>query len=297
MHQDEIDISRTTVRQLLVTQFPQWKDLSIEPVMPLGTDNALYRIGEEMVMRLPRRERTVETLLKERRWLPRLAPHLPLSVPIPIAEGQPHVGYPFPWSVYSWIKGENATVKAVKDLNQFVFDLADFIAELQKIDSSAGPGPGEHNFFRGAPLRSRDEMTRSAIEMLGDTVDRDTVTAVWEAALAVGENKHPPRWIHGDLDSRNLLIEQGRLCAVVDFGCLGVGDPACDFMSAWKLFPSEARDLFRTRLSIDDSAWLRSRGWVLSQALMILSYYNLKNNPILVLEAERWMKEVLAETL
>jgi aminoglycoside phosphotransferase (APT) family kinase protein len=297
MHQDEIEITGAMVRQLIAAQFPQWKSFSVEPVLPLGTDNALYRLGDEMVVRLPRRQCTVGTLLKERLWLPTLAPELPVPVPTPIAEGEPCEGYPFPWSVYSWLKGENATATGIQNLNQFADDLADFIAALQKVDSSAGPAPGEHNFFRGAPLRSRDEMTRAAIETLCDQIDQDAAIAVWETALEAGENEHSPVWIHGDLDRRNLLVDQGRLSAVIDFGCLGVGDPACDFMVAWKLFPSESRDPFRTRHSIDDRTWSRSRGWVLSQALMILSYYNLEQNPTLVLEAEQWINEALADAL
>ncbi|KAA6463387.1 aminoglycoside phosphotransferase family protein [Acidobacteria bacterium AB60] len=297
MHQDEIEISGAMVRQLLAAQFPQWASLSVEPVLPLGTDNVLYRLGNEMVVRLPRRQRTVETLLKERLWLPTLARELPVPVPTPIVEGEPGEGYPFPWSVYSWLRGENATINGIHNLNQFANDLADFITALQKVDSSAGPAPGEHNFFRGAPLKSRDEMTRAAIERLGDQIDRAAVSAVWETALAVGENEHSPVWIHGDLDFRNLLVELGRLSAVIDFGCLAVGDPACDFMVAWKLFRSDSRDPFRTRLAIDDRTWSRSRGWVLSQALMILSYYDLENNPTLVLEAEQWLKEALTDTL
>jgi aminoglycoside phosphotransferase (APT) family kinase protein len=295
MHPDEVDINIRLVRQLLATQFPQWARLSLEPVLPFGTDNALYRLGNEMVVRLPRRERPGQTLEKERQWLPKLAPHLPLAIPIPQAYGTPAEGYPFPWSVYRWLQGENATVNSVTDVNQLATDLARFLSSLQRIDTTGGPAPGPHNFFRGAPLATRDEATRAAIASLGRAIDGDVVTAAWGAALRAPESNRPPVWVHGDLDSRNLLVKRGRLWAVIDFGGLGVGDPACDVMAAWKLFSSDARAIFRAGLSVDESTWIRSRGWALSQALIALSSYTLETNRVLVLEAQRWMTEVLRD--
>lgn len=259
MHPDEVNIDIHLVRRLLTTQFPQWARLPIEPVLPLGTDNVLYRLGNKMVVRLPRRERPSQTLEKERQWLPRLAPHLPLAIPIPRAHGTPAEGYPFSWAVYGWLKGENATVNSVADLNQLATDLARFLTYLQRIDTTGGPPPGPHNFFRGAPLTTRDKGTRAAIASLGGTIK----------------------------------VDRGRLCAVIDFGGLGVGDPACDVMVAWKVFSSDARDVFRAGFSVDDSTWARSRGWVLSQALIALSSYTLETNRTLVVEARRWMTEIL----
>jgi aminoglycoside phosphotransferase (APT) family kinase protein len=295
MHADEVNIDAALVRRLLVAQFPRWAGLSIEPVPHFGTDNAIYRLGDEMVVRLPRSERSSPTLKKELRLLPRLGPLLPIAIPEPKAEGTPGEGYPFPWAVYTWLKGENATVNHVTDFHQLAIGLARFLAALQRVDPTGGPSPGIHNFFRGVPLRARDEMTRTAISSLGRSIDTSAVTAVWEAALEATEWLHPPVWIHGDLDSRNLLVERGRLCAVIDFGGLGIGDPACDVMVAWKLFPSDTRDIFRTELSVDEATWTRSQGWALSQALLALSYYTEETNPELVLEARRWMKEILAE--
>jgi aminoglycoside phosphotransferase (APT) family kinase protein len=295
MHADEVDTDVALVRRLLAEQFPQWADLPIEPVRPLGTDNANYRLGEDMLVRLPRRERTTRTLEKERRWLPRLAPLLPLAVPLPLAEGMPAEGYPFVWSVYTWLKGENATNERIAQLDRLATDLAQFIAALQRIDPADGPSPGEHNFFRGEPLARRDAETRAAIASLDGEIDVDAVTAAWEEVLRAPEWQRPPVWIHGDLDSRNLLVENGRLSAVIDFGSAGVGDPACDVMVAWKLLSADTRDIFRTALAIDDATWARSRGWALSQALMALSYYTLETNAVLVREAERWLVEVLAD--
>ena len=297
MHTDEIDIDIPLVRRLLAAQFPRWACLPIKSVQPLGTDNALYRLGDEMVVRLLRRKGTSQTLEKELEWLPRLAPQLPLAIPVPRGKGTPAKGYPFPWSIYTWLKGENATGDVVTDLNQLARDLARFLSALQRVDPTGGPLPGAHNFFRGVPLRTRDETTRTAIASLGQAIDRDVVTAAWEATLRAPEWDRPPVWVHGDLDPRNVLVEQGRLCAVIDFGCLGVGDPACDVMAAWKLFSSDARNIFRTALSVDESTWMRSRGWALSQALVALSYYTEETNPILVSEARRWMTEILADPL
>ena len=295
MHADEVDTDVSLVGRLLAAQFPQWAGLPIEPVPCAGTDNALYRLGDDMVVRLPCRERTSGTLEKERRWLPRLAPLLPLAVPVPLGDGMPAEGYSFEWSVYRWLKGENATIERVTDLSQLATDLAQFVAALQQIDPTGGPSPGEHNFFRGEPLAARDAPTRAAIVSLRGAIDVGAVTAAWESARRAPEWEHPPVWIHGDLDSRNLLVEEGRLGAVIDWGGLGVGDPACDVMVAWKVLSADTRDIFRTALSLDESTWARARGWALSQALGALSYYTLETNPVLVLEAERWMAEVLAD--
>jgi aminoglycoside phosphotransferase (APT) family kinase protein len=295
LHADEVDTDVSLVGRLLAAQFPQWAGLPIRPVPSWGTDNALYRLGDDMVARLPRRERTVETFQKERRWLPRLAPLLPLDVPVPLADGMPAEGYPFEWSVYRWLRGQDATVQPVTDPSQLATDLAQFVAALQQIDTAGGPSPGEHNFFRGEPLAARDASTRAAIVSLRAAIDVDAVTAVWESALRSPEPDHPPVWIHGDLDSRNLLVEEGRLSGVIDWGGLGVGDPACDVMVAWKVLSANTRDLFRTALSVDESTWARARGWALSQALGALSYYTLETNPVLVLEAQRWMTEILAD--
>jgi aminoglycoside phosphotransferase (APT) family kinase protein len=183
-----------------------------------------------MVVRLPRRERTAGTLEKERLWLPRLAPFLPLRIPLPLAEGMPAEGYPFVWSVYSWLPGDNATSERISDPNQLATDLAQFVGALQRIDPTGGPTPGEHNFSRGEPLAGRDAATRAAIAALGTEIEVDAVTAAWDEALEAPEWQRPGVWVHGDLDSRNLLAESGRLSAVIDFGSLGVGDPACDVM-------------------------------------------------------------------
>ena len=295
MHPDEVRTDVALVRRLLAAQFPEWAGLPVEPVEPGGTDNAIYRVGRGLAVRLPRREKNVLQLRKERRWLPRLSPVLPLAVPVPLAEGKPGEGYPFEWSVYRWLPGRSASEAPIADTRRAAADLAAFITALQRVDPSDGPPPGEHNFYRGEPLAARDRATRTAIASLGGAVDAGAATAVWEAALAAPEWSRPPVWIHGDLDARNLLVEDGRLTAVVDFGSVGVGDPACDVMVAWKLFAGEPREVFRRTLAVDDSTWARARGWALSQAVVALAYYTLETNAVLVREAETWLAETLAD--
>ena len=291
MHADEIETSPALVRRLLEAQFPRWAARPVEPVSFRGTENALYRLGDDKVVRLPTRPRPAVTLEKERRWLPRLAPHLPLAVPTPLAEGAPSEDYPFTWSIYSWLPGATVIEAPIADLRQAAVDLAGFIRALQRIDATGGPGPGEHNFGRGEPLANRDEPMRAAIAALG-AHDR---VAAWEEALSVPDWDRPPVWIHGDLDARNVLVENGRLSAVLDFGSVGVGDPACDVMVAWKLFDGDSREVFRRELAVDDATWARARGWALSQALVALAYYTLETNPVLVREAQHWLEELDAD--
>jgi aminoglycoside phosphotransferase (APT) family kinase protein len=292
MHADEIDVDQQLVRRLIAGQFPEWASLALQEVRPRGTDNALFRLGDEMVVRLPRRERTRPTLLKERRWLGVLAPSLRLAMPAALAEGLPAEGYPFEWSIYSWLPGEPATRERIRDPVQAAIDLAAFLSALQRIDPTDGPPPGEHNFFRGAPLRLRDAQMHEAIERV-DSFDGAALTETWAAALAAGEWTEPPVWIHGDLDARNVLAVDGRISGVIDWGALAVGDPATDVMVAWKMLTAETRDTFRSRLDVDDATWARARGWVVSQAVIALAYYTEENNPTLVAEARRWLAEAL----
>jgi aminoglycoside phosphotransferase (APT) family kinase protein len=293
MHADEVHTDAALVRRLIAAQFPQWTDLPIEPVRERGTDNALYRLGDRMVVRLPRIRGATAALDKECRWLPRLAPLLPLAVPVPLAMGLPAAGYPWEWSVYRWLEGGTATVEGTVDLGQAASDLARFIGALQRVDPSGGPPPGEHNGFRGEPLVARDRAVRASLASLGEDIDVAAATAAWEAALLAPPWRRTPVWIHGDLDRRNLLVDGGRLSGVIDFGCLGVGDPACDVMVAWKVLSPDTRDRFRAALEIDEATWERGRGWALSQALNALSYYTLETNEVLVREARRWLSEVL----
>jgi len=293
MHRDEVTVDETVVRRLLAAQFPEWADLPLEAVEPRGTDNWLFRLGGELVVRLPCRERTVATLVRERTWLPRLA-GLPLEIPLPVAAGKPGAGYAWTWSVYRWLEGENAIDAPIADLAQAAVDLAALLEALRRFDPVGGPDPGEENFFRGAPPETFDPRVRADLAQLRDEIDVEAATAVWDAALRAPGREGPPVWVHGDLDRRNLLTRQGRLAAVVDFGCVGVGDPACDVAVAWKVLSAETRDTFRSALAIDEATWTRARGWVVSQALGALAYYTPETNPTLVAEARRWLADALA---
>jgi len=291
MHADELAIDAALVTRLIAEQFPRWTELRIERVEPSGTDNAIYRLGADMAVRLPRQLSSRDVPAEEIRWLPMLAPHLPLALPEPIALGEPADGYPCQWLICRWLEGENATLERIADPSLAATDLAGFISALQAVDPTGGPAPDG----RGGPLAPRDEWTRDSIAALADEIEFELVTAAWKTALQAPEWSGRPVWIHGDLDSRNMLVQRGRLSAVLDFATMAVGDPACDVMVAWKMLPAEHRDTFRTARAVDDATWARARGWVLSQALMILSYYTMETNPTLVEESRRWMDEVLAD--
>jgi aminoglycoside phosphotransferase (APT) family kinase protein len=294
MHADEVETDVALVRRLLAAQFPQWVGLPIEPVISTGTDNALYRLGDDMVARLPRIHWAVADVEKDHRWLPRLAPLLPLPIPLPLAKGEPGQGYPWHWSVCRWLEGENATLERLADPRQAATDLAQFIAALQQLDPTGGPQAGEQNSFRGAPLAQRDTHTREAIHALDGMFDAAAMTAAWDIALQAPMWHGPPVWVHGDLSPGNLLVAQGKLSAVIDFGCLGIGDPACDLMVAWTLFSGESREALRAALSVDDATWARGRGWALSWALIFIPYY-LNTNPVGVGIARRTVDQVLAD--
>ena len=292
MHVDEVDTNVSLVRQLLNTQFPHWANLPIRHAHSTGTGNALYRLGDDMVVRLPRIPSAVGQVDKEQKWLPVLAPLLPLNIPVPIVKGKPSDGYPWHWSVYRWLEGEDATAAPIADPHQAATDLARFIIALQRIEATGGPPPGGHNFYRGVPLAMRDHETREAIAALHDMIDTGEVTAAWDAAIQTPAWNGVPVWLHGDLHAGNLLIQQGRLSAVIDFGGLGVGDPACDVMAAWVFLSAENRPLFREVLQVDDETWDRGRGWALSFGLIALPYYQ-TTNPVLAAIARRAINEAL----
>jgi aminoglycoside phosphotransferase (APT) family kinase protein len=293
MHADELDIDVALVRRLLAAQFPQWADLPLEPVEHAGTDHAIYRLGGEMAVRLPRIHWATTQAEKECKWLPRLAPHLPLAVPVPLAIGMPGAGYPWRWLVSPWLGGEEASAERIADLGQVAADLAEFVAALQRIDPTGGPLAAEHN-LRGAPLATRDSVTREAIAASDGLIDTRAATAAWEAALEAPEWDRAPVWFHGDVLAGNLLVERGRLSGVIDFGGLGVGDPACDSMIAWSLFTADSRDAFRAAMRVDEATWARARGCALSQALLALPYY-LYTNPPIATRSRHTIEEILAD--
>lgn len=265
-----VKIDAALVQALIASQFPQWADLPVRRVEFCGWDNRTFHLGDEMLVRLPSWGAYVAQVEKEHAWLPRLAPGLPLPIPAPIAMGEPGHGYPWRWSVYRWIDGETAARGAIADLREFAESVAGFLCALQAIDASDGPAAGAHNFHRGGELRTYDSETWAAIETLGKRIDRGAVTAIWEEALA-SRWRGPPVWVHGDVAAGNLLVKDGRLSAVIDFGTMGVGDPACDLALAWTLLDADSRRAFRAALPLDPQTWARGRGWVLWKALIVLA--------------------------
>jgi aminoglycoside phosphotransferase (APT) family kinase protein len=261
------EISAAMVSSLVAAQFPQWAHLSVTPVELDGWDNTTFRLGDEMSVRLPSGEAYIPQVEKEHRWLPVLARQLPLPIPQPIARGVPGYGFPRPWSVYRWLEGKPATAERVPDLVEFAVELADFLAALYRIDPSGGPAPGPHNFFRGGPLTTYDGETRNAIAALAGEIDTDAARGLWDAALGAAWDGRPV-WIHGDIGASNLLVDRGHLSAVIDFGGMGVGDPACDVTIAWTFFSGESREAFRARLPLDGATWARGRAWALWKALI-----------------------------
>ncbi|WP_410609253.1 aminoglycoside phosphotransferase family protein [Amycolatopsis sp. lyj-109] len=260
-----VGVDADQVRRLVGDQFPHWAGLPVRPVRESGWDNFTFHLGDAMVVRLPSAAEYALAVEKEQRWLPALAPRLPLPIPVPLAAGRPGAGYPFPWSVYRWLDGEPATAAGVADPVRFAGDLAGFVAAVQHVDATDGPRPGKHNWFRGATLRTYDGQARRALTKLGGTTDG--AAALWEAALTAPWDG-VDRWFHGDLAPGNLLLRGGELAAVIDFGTCGVGDPACDLAIAWTLLTAEGRRVFRERLSVDDATWARGRGWALWKTLV-----------------------------
>jgi aminoglycoside phosphotransferase (APT) family kinase protein len=285
MHADELEIDELLVRRLLEAQFPQWATLALHRVQPSGTVNAIFRLGEELAIRLPRRDGPIEPGSKELEWLPKLAPLLQVEVPVPVAQGRPGGEYPWFWEIQTWVGGDVVPVEEIDQI-QAARDLAGLVRTLHRINPAGAPEG------RGISLQERDEEVRYWLARFDRAAQ---VTPEWERALAARPWHGPPVWHHGDLDARNWLVRDRRISGVIDWGTMGVGDPAVDVMVAWKLHSAAARDAFREAFPTDDATWERARGWVLSQAVAILAYYTPQNNPVLYHEAEHWLELVLSE--
>jgi aminoglycoside phosphotransferase (APT) family kinase protein len=287
MHDGEVDIDAELVRRLVAAQFPRLADLPIREVEATGTVNAIYRLGDRLYARLPRVQDWAQNLDKEWHWLPRLAPQLSLQVPEPVEQGRPGCSYPFSWAIYGWIDGEPYAEGLVDD-RQAARDLARFVAELRRIPPDGAPRGGRR------PLRELDAVTRAAIESARDVIDGDAAAGAWERALQAPAWDGPPGWIHTDLLRSNVLVRDGRLCAVIDFGGAGVGDPAADVIAAWSVFGRTGRGVFRDTLDVDDGTWERARGFALHQAALIIPYYA-ETNPGFAAPARRTVEEILAD--
>lgn len=286
MHADEVDIDEHLVLRLLRAQFPQWAKLPVAPVNSAGTDNAMYRLGADLAVRIPRIHWAVESLEVEQRWLPWIAPQLRIDSPVPVGLGTPGEGFDWPWSVCRWVAGKNPTAA---EPGRLVEDLAGFITALRAIDPADGPAAG-----RGEPLAEQDEEVRAALVALEGLIDTGAATTVWEDALRLPLYAGPATWFHGDLSRFNILAGQGRLTGVLDFGLMGVGDPSVDLIIAWNFLAAPAREQFRAALQVDDDAWARGRGRALAIALVALPYYQY-TNPQLAASARYAIGEILAD--
>ncbi|GAB2883068.1 aminoglycoside phosphotransferase family protein [Streptomyces mayteni] len=265
-------IDAALVRRLIAAQFPRWRDLPVTPVAVDGWDNRTYRLGEDLTVRLPTAAGYAPAVAKENRWLPVLAPLLPVPVPPIVARGLPGEGYAFDWSIRRWLAGEVARPERIADPREFATALAGFLRALWRADASEGPAAGAHSFYRGAPLTHYDDETRRTLSALAGRVDADRAAAVWDAALKA-EWRGRPVWFHGDIAANNLLVRDGRLAAVIDFGTSGVGDPACDLVISWTMLAGESRDTFRRAVGQDEPMWARARGWALWKALISLAQH------------------------
>ncbi|MEU6388390.1 aminoglycoside phosphotransferase family protein [Streptomyces sp. NPDC046939] len=260
-------IDSALVRDLVDSQFPQWSGLPLTLVDPAGSDHVIHRLGDELTVRLPRHPGAIGQARKEQYWLPRLAPRLPLAVPVPVAVGEPALGYPWPWAVTRWLDGEVATVERLGDSTEAAGELAAFLRALWGVE------PGEGETGRAETLAERDGSTREAIAAVAGVFDASAMTELWDAALAGPGHAGPPVWFHGDFHTGNLLTVDGRLSAVIDFGNLGLGDPSVDLMVAFTLLSPDARAVFRAALGVDEAAWLRGRGWALTTGLSAYTAY------------------------
>ena len=263
----EVEITAALVRRLLGEQFPDLVSLELRALAP-GWDNAIFRLGDSLVIRLPRRALGVPLIHHERRWLPGLAATLPLPIPVPVGHGHPSEEYPWDWNICRWVDGTSALESALDDQGAEAERLGRFLAALHQPATNDAPA----NLYRGVPLADRDDMTRDRIEQMAATIDVDAVGAAWDAALDAPHWNGPPLWCHGDVHPGNLVVDNGQLSGVIDFGDLTAGDPATDLSVAWMLFEPAIRSRFRTAAATtDNDTWHRARGWALSIALSLIA--------------------------
>jgi aminoglycoside phosphotransferase (APT) family kinase protein len=290
---ESLSIDEDLICRLVETQFPHWVSLPVHPVSSGGWCNRTFHLGSQMVVRLPRLEAYAVQVTKEQHWLPQLAPVLPLPIPTPLALGKPGCAYPWNWSVYKWIGGEIALPERIANLGEFANALGKFLAALQRVDIEGGPAPGPHSFYRGGSLKTYNAQTRQAIAILDGKIDIGAVTEVWASALG-STWVNAPVWVHGDVSAGNLLVRDGRLSAVIDFGNCTVGDPACDLAMAWTMFEGESRAAFREALALDTDTWARARGWTLWKALIVAAGMT-NTNAVEAANPWRVIDEVLAD--
>ncbi len=269
---DGLDITKELVTKLIAEQFPQYVHLAISPVAQGGHDNRTFHLGSEYSVRLPSAQGYERQVQKEQTWLPKIAPHLPLPISQPIALGVPSDDYPWKWSIYRWLEGESANCLTLSEaaLETIAVQLAHFLSEFHKFDAEGAPVPGLHNWWRAAHTSIYDEETRDLIDKLRAYIDADKAKDLWQKAIDSKWHREPV-WVHGDVASGNLLVKDNRLAAVIDFGCMGIGDPACDLTIAWTFFKGNSRERFKATIALDEHTWERARGWAMWKALYEIS--------------------------
>ena len=261
-----MDITVDLAKKLIFEQFPQWSHLEIKPVKNSGHDNRTFHLGDDLTIRLPSGKEYEPQIQKEAKWLPVLAQPLSLPITAPVAKGKPTPEYPLAWSINRWLVGETVTHTNV-DLQKFAIELARFLKELEAINAENGPQAGAHNFYRGGDLAVYIEEFEQALTQLPAGPQRNHYQDIWTTALATKWEKKTV-WVHGDIAVGNLLVNDGHLSGVIDFGILGTGDPACDLVMAWTFFDSKSRKAFKEEMGLDDTTWQRGKGWALWKALI-----------------------------
>lgn len=288
-----IVIDEILVKKLIKSQFPQWSNLEIKPVLQMGHDNRTFHLGDTMSVRLPSDECYAFQSEKEQFWLPRFLAHLPLEIPHIIKSGNISDTFPYPWSVCSWIEGETVNRSTVSDMVQLAKDLANFLVTFESLDCRNGPVAGKHNFFRGGDLSVYDKETKDVLSNLPEDFDEQIIKEIWKIALESKWSKEPV-WVHGDITPTNMLVKNGKLTAIIDFGILGIGDPACDLAMYWTYFEGDSKSIFKQAMNLDEDTWNRARGWVLWKSLLTFDEY-INKDKVKANEAKRIINNIVKE--
>ncbi|MDI2130690.1 aminoglycoside phosphotransferase family protein [Yinghuangia seranimata] len=296
LHENEVPVDEALVRALLEAQRPEWSGLPLAPA-GAGTDNTMYRLGDDLLVRLPRTAGNAGAVRKEQTWLPRLAPHLPRRIPEPVHAGTPAEAFPLAWSVYRWIDGAEPGPDTVADWAAFGADLAAFVTDLHGVDLMGATRADDLSWYRGGTLGPCDAWVSRDFDacraVAGADLDVDTLERLWRAALALPEPAGPHGWLHGDLKPTNLLVRDGGLHAVIDFGGLSVGFPDAEHATVWDL-PPQARRAYWDALGLDEATWTRARAWAIAVAVSGLAYYR-DTFPAFAAECRARLDAVLAD--
>jgi len=281
-------IDEHALQQALSQQLPHLAGLPIQRLGQSGTDNHIFRLGEHYCIRLPRHAEAAAQLKKEGDYLGHLQ-DLPLATPQLIAQGQPFSGYTHNWAVYTWIDGTDLHRGTAIAPSTIAESLGSFLQALWACDATNGPATGRQNNYRGTSLHQRDKLTRQAIHTLSDEFPEQNLLKIWETAYKANPHEGQPIWLHGDLHAANILAKDGALVGIIDWGLMGIGDPAVDLMPAWSLMDQNTRAIFRDITNVSETTWLRGMGWSLSVATIAYAYY--RDRP------DYWLNEISLRTL